>query len=163
MEACNKFFSKFRPLVHIPLIIGGVILMVGLAFLFGFIVMLLWNWLMPEIFGLPAITYWQGWGMVILAHILFKSFPGGHDSDKGKKKFKKEFKEEFKKDFKKEFEAEFIEKMKKVFKNEFKKECDEEESTETGEHDVEETDGSSIEKAEESSTMNEKESEKKSE
>ena len=38
--------------------IGGV----GLVFLFGWIVMLLWNWLMPEIFGLTTLSYWQAWG-----------------------------------------------------------------------------------------------------
>jgi hypothetical protein len=112
MEDCSKFFSKFRPAVHIPMIIGGVILMAGLAFLFGFIVMLLWNWLMPEIFDLGKITYWQGWGLVILAHILFKSFPGSHESSSGKKKFKVEFKKEFKKEFMEEFEKEFKEEMK---------------------------------------------------
>jgi hypothetical protein len=101
-----EFFSKFRPLVHIPLIIGGVILIAGLAFLFGFIVMLLWNWLMPEIFGLGTITYWQGWGLVILAHILFKSFPSGHDSEKKKKKCTDEIKEEIKKEIKEEIQKE---------------------------------------------------------
>lgn len=32
----------------------------------------LWNWLMPEIFGLKAITFWQAWGLVFLSGILFK-------------------------------------------------------------------------------------------
>ena len=38
---------------------------------FGFIVMLLWNGLMPEIFKLEHITYWQAVGLLILAKILF--------------------------------------------------------------------------------------------
>ena len=59
-------------------IVGGVILAAGLALLFGLVVRLLWNWLMPAIFGLPEIRYWQAWGLVLLAHILFKS--GGHSS-----------------------------------------------------------------------------------
>jgi hypothetical protein len=108
-------------MVHIPLIIGGMILTVGLAFLFGFVVMLLWNWLMPEIFGLGTITYWQAWGLVILAHILFKSFPGSHDHHSSKKKFKEEFKQEFKKEFMKEFEEEM--------KKSMEKESDDEECT----------------------------------
>jgi hypothetical protein len=33
----------------------------------------LWNWLMPEIFGLKAITFLQAWGIVFLTGILFKS------------------------------------------------------------------------------------------
>ena len=37
-------------------------------------VMLLWNWLMPDIFGLKALTYWQAWGIMILSWILFGGF-----------------------------------------------------------------------------------------
>ncbi len=48
------------------------ILGVGLAFLFGWVVMLLWNWLMPDIFGLKRVSYWQAWGLLILSAILFK-------------------------------------------------------------------------------------------
>ena len=32
---------------------------------------LLWNWLMPVIFGLPKITLAQSCGLVVLAHIVF--------------------------------------------------------------------------------------------
>lgn len=71
------FISK-RIVRGIGVGIGGLILMVMLAFLFGLFVMLLWNWLMPEIFGLTEISYWQGWGIALLAHLLFKS--GGHNS-----------------------------------------------------------------------------------
>ncbi|HPG40107.1 MAG TPA: hypothetical protein PLP19_10085 [bacterium] len=46
-----------------------------LALLFGIFVKLLWNWLMPTIFGLATITFWQAWGLLVLSHILFKSFP----------------------------------------------------------------------------------------
>jgi len=48
-----------------------VVLLFGL--LHGFFVMLLWNWLVPEIFGLGTITYLQGWGLCVLCSILFKS------------------------------------------------------------------------------------------
>jgi hypothetical protein len=43
------------------MIFGGIILAVAMAFLFGYFVMLLWNWLMPVLFGLKIITYWQAW------------------------------------------------------------------------------------------------------
>jgi hypothetical protein len=33
----------------------------------------LWNWLMPELFHLPAVTFWQALGITTLANILFKS------------------------------------------------------------------------------------------
>jgi hypothetical protein len=35
--------------------------------------MLLWDWLMPEIFGLKEITLFQAFGINLLSGILFKS------------------------------------------------------------------------------------------
>src|SRR5580692_4838023 len=42
----------------------------------GFVVMGLWNWLMPSLFGLKLITYWQAVGLLILSKILFGGFRG---------------------------------------------------------------------------------------
>jgi len=79
--------GKFSPLVIVGMVAGGAALAALFAFLFGWVVMLLWNWLMPEIFGLPRIGYWQGWGLVLLAHILIKpGYPGGHGESGGKDK-----------------------------------------------------------------------------
>ena len=39
---------------------------------FGFIVMLLWNWLMPVIFGLTTITIWQSFGLILLSSFLLR-------------------------------------------------------------------------------------------
>ena len=39
----------------------------------GFIVMLLWNWLMPVIFGLTTITIWQSFGLILLSSFLLRS------------------------------------------------------------------------------------------
>jgi hypothetical protein len=39
--------------------------------------MLLWNALMPDIFHLPPITFWQSLGLLLLSKILFSSFRGG--------------------------------------------------------------------------------------
>lgn len=33
----------------------------------------LWNWLMPTIFGISEITYWQAWGLYWLSALLLKS------------------------------------------------------------------------------------------
>lgn len=35
--------------------------------------MFLWNWIMPDIFGLTKITFWQAIGLLLLSNILFKS------------------------------------------------------------------------------------------
>ena len=59
-------------------IILGVIGIAGLAILFGFIIMWLWNWLMPDIFGLATITYWQSVGIFILFKILLGGCGGGN-------------------------------------------------------------------------------------
>lgn len=39
--------------------------------LFGFVVMALWNWLMPALFGLRVVSYWHALGLVILCRVLF--------------------------------------------------------------------------------------------
>jgi hypothetical protein len=44
----------------------------GVAALFAWAVMDLWNWLMPPLFGLHAVSYWQAAGLLILSWILFR-------------------------------------------------------------------------------------------
>lgn len=52
-------------------------LAVLLAFLLSLVlalpVMWLWDWLMPELFGLKQITLFQAWGLSLLCSLLFKS------------------------------------------------------------------------------------------
>lgn len=61
---------KNNILEYILTIIGLLILAV---ILFGYPTLLLWNWLMPTIFNLPEITFWQALGINALSTILFKS------------------------------------------------------------------------------------------
>lgn len=51
---------------------------------FTFALMLLWNWLMPVIFGLTAITFWQALGLFVLSKIIFGkgSKPNWHNKEK---------------------------------------------------------------------------------
>jgi hypothetical protein len=58
-------------------IIGFVLLGLIGIFVFGSIVMLLWNALIPEIFHLQQINFWQALGLLILTKILFSGFRGG--------------------------------------------------------------------------------------
>ena len=44
------------------------------AFVFGYVAMSLWNWLMPAIFGLKTIGYWQTVGLLFLSWIFFGRF-----------------------------------------------------------------------------------------
>jgi len=62
------------------LVVLGVVGAALFALVFGWFVMLLWNWLMPAIFNLGTITYWQAFGIVILAKLVFGNAgagPGG--------------------------------------------------------------------------------------
>jgi hypothetical protein len=40
----------------------------------GFILMSLWNWLVPAVFGGRTITFWQALGIFVLSKILFSVF-----------------------------------------------------------------------------------------
>jgi hypothetical protein len=74
----NRYFSKGRR-PRIGWIILGIIGFAAFAFLFGAVVMWLWNWLMPVIFHLGVITYWQAVGLAILGRLLIGGFHhGGH-------------------------------------------------------------------------------------
>lgn len=54
-------------------LIMGIALLFFIAALMSLPVMLLWDWLMPTIFGLPEITWFQAWGLLFLCGLLFKS------------------------------------------------------------------------------------------
>lgn len=75
--------------------IGFGILFAGL---FSLLVLLLWNWLMPAIFGLTTITFFQAFGLLVLSKILFFGFHGGghHRHYRSKEYWKKRFEEEHK-------------------------------------------------------------------
>ena len=55
------------------MIIGLCILALVLALLGAWIGVALWSAIMVNIFGLPALTFWQFYGLMILLHILFPS------------------------------------------------------------------------------------------
>ena len=42
--------------------------------------MYLWNWLMPDLFGLTQITFFQAFGLLALASLLFKPTANGGDN-----------------------------------------------------------------------------------
>ena len=69
-------FPVHKGLRIVGLVLLGVIGAALFALAFGWFVQLLWNWLMPAIFGLGAITYWQAFGIVILAKLIFGALGG---------------------------------------------------------------------------------------
>jgi hypothetical protein len=69
---------------------GFGILGVGAMFFFVWLVMLLWNALIPELFNGPVLSYWQTAGIMVLSKILLSGFGGGggSKSSSGKSKHK---------------------------------------------------------------------------
>ena len=61
------------------IVLGGVFLIVLIGLLLAFPTMLLWNWLMPLIFGLIKINFWQALGLNVLSSILFKPSSSSKD------------------------------------------------------------------------------------
>jgi hypothetical protein len=51
-----------------PLAILGMLAFIAIG---GEVVRLLWNWLLPGLFGWPAITFWQAVALLALCRILF--------------------------------------------------------------------------------------------
>ena len=46
-------------------------------FIGGEVVMHLWNWLLPPLFGWRMLTFWQALGLLVLCRVLFGRL-GGH-------------------------------------------------------------------------------------
>ena len=62
----NTIVRAFSIAVLITIVIAG----------FGQAVLQLWNWLMPELFGLPRLQFWQAVGLMSLSWILFGGLRG---------------------------------------------------------------------------------------
>ena len=76
---------KVKKMIFIvPAAIVGIALFI---FLGGWIVMHLWNWLLPPLFGWRMITFWQALGLLVLCRILFGgvSGRGWHSSRSGRR------------------------------------------------------------------------------
>ena len=56
-----------RIILIAPLAILGILLFIAIG---GQIVLLLWNWLLPPLFGVREVTFWQAFGILALSRIL---------------------------------------------------------------------------------------------
>ena len=54
------------------------------TFLGGSVVKWLWNWLMPMLFGLREVTFWQAVGILALSRILFGGIGLGGNRSRGR-------------------------------------------------------------------------------
>ena len=66
---------------------GFGLLGIGGMILFTFVVMWLWNWLVPELFKGPVLGYWQTLGLLVLSKILFSGIGGGHSRSSRRSKY----------------------------------------------------------------------------
>ena len=53
------------------MVVGGFLMMIIFALIFGLILKFLWNSTVAELFALPTIGYWQAIGLFILAKFFF--------------------------------------------------------------------------------------------
>jgi len=72
--------KRMKPGYKIALIIVFGLLAV---LVFGYITMLLWNWLVPDLFGGPVINFWQTLGLLVLSKILFSGLGGKSGRGRG--------------------------------------------------------------------------------
>jgi hypothetical protein len=83
--------------------------------LFSFIVMSLWNALLPAILGVKMITFWQALGILILSKILFSGFGGWrHKGEHFKNRWRERMTEKWEK---------MTPEEKQRFKDEWKNRC----------------------------------------
>lgn len=76
----NTHHKKGKLLIAVFFIAG--------LFLLPYVVMLLWNGILPEVIGVKTITYWQAVGIFILSKLLFGGFKGGGKHHKMKEHFR---------------------------------------------------------------------------
>jgi hypothetical protein len=51
---------------------GVLIVIIAFSLLIAFPIKWLWNGVMPDMFGLPEITFWKAYGMYLLFHLLLR-------------------------------------------------------------------------------------------
>src|SRR5262245_53731541 len=70
-ERPEELSMRKRMIFLAPLAILAMMLFIAIG---GEVVLLLWNWLLPSLFGLREITFWQALGILALCRILFGGF-----------------------------------------------------------------------------------------
>lgn len=64
---------KLAPSMNFVAVVAGIVVLVLITgVVMAWPTMLLWNWLMPDIFGLKKIDFWQALGLLVLSGFLFK-------------------------------------------------------------------------------------------
>lgn len=75
--------------------VGFGILGIGFVIAVIFGVQALWNWLIPELFHGPALSFWQTAGLFLLSKILLTGIAPGGSHNHGKKEWRKKYNEKY--------------------------------------------------------------------
>ena len=94
----------------------GFLVIAAVAILgLGWIVMMLWNAILPDILQTPMISYWQAVGLLVLTHILFRGVGHfGHKSYKSRHYWKHRFEQKL---------ASMTPEEREKFREEYKRRC----------------------------------------
>jgi len=77
----NRKFSKGKKFIFFLPVVALI------ATALGFIVMYLWNWILPEVTHAGRLNFWQALGLLVLCRLLFGNFNkggGGNNRFRGK-------------------------------------------------------------------------------
>ncbi|HET9570615.1 MAG TPA: hypothetical protein VFP20_04320 [Bacteroidales bacterium] len=111
MKKTRRRLCRARSCYMVPVMVLGLFAVSGLVYF-------LWNWVMPSVSTLTAITYWQAMGLFVLCRILFGGFRFGfrkhRDSVQRHFSAHAPFKDKF---------MEMTEEERQQFKNQWKQRC----------------------------------------
>ena len=78
--------------------VGFGILGIGFVTLAIFVTMSLWNWLIPQLFHGPVLTFWQAAGLFLLSKILLTGIAPGRQESHSKKDWRKKWRDKYHQD-----------------------------------------------------------------
>ncbi|SCC11729.1 hypothetical protein GA0116948_103305 [Chitinophaga costaii] len=66
---------------------------VAFVAIIGFVVMSLWNWLVPTLFHGPIISFWQAFGLFVLSKLLLSGGKSGHWGWRGREHWREKMRD----------------------------------------------------------------------
>lgn len=81
----NHDSGRTRFLLGAGHVFAGLVIAALLALIFGWVVMLLWNGVLPSLLGLRTIDYWQSVGLILLTRILVGGLPQSRGHQAGQR------------------------------------------------------------------------------
>lgn len=67
----NRKFSKGRKFIFLIPVVAAI------AAALGYVVMFLWNWILPEVVHAGRLNFWKALGLLVLCRLLFGNFNKG--------------------------------------------------------------------------------------